>query len=78
MHWGLSGSVDVWGQQGYKWHQGALGTPRGVGVSGEHWEVVRGDWGMSGDVRVSVVHWGAGRECRYSGASRGIGGIRGS
>ena len=23
------------------------------------------------------MHWGAGRECRYSGASMGIGGIRG-
>ena len=26
--------------------------------------------------RVSGVYWGAGRECRYSGARRGIGGIR--
>ena len=32
---------------------------------------------LSGSVGVSGVHWGAGRECRYSGASRGIGGIRG-
>ena len=23
------------------------------------------------------MHWGAGRECRYSGVSRGIGGTRG-
>ena len=33
--------------------------------------------GPSGGVGVSGVHWGAGRECRCSGASRGIGGIRG-
>ena len=26
--------------------------------------------------RVSWVYWGAGRECRYSGARRGIGSIR--
>ena len=26
---------------------------------------------------MSQVYWGAGRECRYSGARRGIGGIRG-
>ena len=24
------------------------------------------------------MYWGAGRECRYSGARRGIGGIRGN
>ena len=28
-------------------------------------------------VGVSGMHWGTGRECRYSGASRGISGIRG-
>ena len=26
---------------------------------------------------MSGVNWGAGRECRYSGARRGMGGIRG-
>ena len=27
--------------------------------------------------RVSGVYWGVGRDCRYSGARRGIGGIKG-
>ena len=27
--------------------------------------------------RVSGVYWGVVRECRYSGARRGVGGIRG-
>ena len=33
--------------------------------------------GASGDVGVSGMYWGAGRECRYSRTRRGIGGIRG-
>ena len=54
-------------QQGYWWHQGALGAPRGCrGVR-------RSIRGVEG-VRDAL---GAGRECRYSGASRGIGSIRG-
>ena len=39
------------------------GAPRGC----------RGFW-PSGGV---MMHWGAGRKCRYSGASMNIGGIRG-
>ena len=31
----------------------------------------------SGGVEGVRVYWGDGRECRYSGARRGIGGIRG-
>ena len=40
----------------------------------------RGCLGLSGGLEAVMgyqVHWGAGRECRYSGASRAIGGIRG-
>ena len=40
-----------------------MGTPRGC-------------WGPLGDIR-DVGCIGAGRECRFSGARRGIGGIRG-
>ena len=36
-----------------------------------------GPVGASGDVGVSEVYSGAGRNCRYSGTRRGIGGIRG-
>ena len=35
---------------------------------------IKGHWGVSGDVRSLL---GASRECRYSGARRGIDGIRG-
>ena len=42
-------------------HQGALGAPMGC------WGLL---WGCQGCI-------GAGRACRYSGARRGIGGIRG-
>ena len=46
----------------------ASGTPRGChGVFGPH----QGDWDHQGIM-------GAGRECKYSGASIGIGGIRDS
>ena len=31
---------------------------------------------VSGALGPSGVHWGADRECRYSGASKGISGIR--
>ena len=54
-----------WGASRYRWHQGA---PRGVGVLGRC-------WGSSGSVRGTL---GACRECTYSGASMGIGGIGGS
>ena len=32
---------------------------------------------MTGGVGASGIYWGAGRDCRYSGASKGTGGIRG-
>ena len=32
--------AEIVGAQGYRWHQGALGAPWGVGVSGVHWELV--------------------------------------
>ena len=42
-------------------------------MSGRHWEPL-GAFGPSGGVRGAL---GADWECRYSGASRSIGGIRG-
>ena len=50
-----------------RWHKEALRAPWGVG----------GIRGSLGGVGVSGVYWGPSRECRYSGARRGIGGIRG-
>ena len=38
---------------------------------------IRGCQMASGGVGVSGGVWGAGRECRYSAARRGVGGIRG-
>ena len=49
-------------QQGYRWHQG-------------HWGL-SGALGLSGGVGGVGLHLGAGRKCRYSGASRGISAIR--
>ena len=62
-------------QQGYRVHQGALGLLQGVRGVGAL-VVITGIGGFRGcrGVRHAL---GAGRECRYSGASRGIGGIRG-
>ena len=50
--------------------KGHWGSPRGFR---ECW----GHLGGIGGVGVLGVYWGAGRECRYSGARRGIGRIRG-
>ena len=57
--------VGTWAQKGYRWYKGALGDPRGVR------ELLGGSGGVRGVL-------GAGRECKYSGARRGIGGIGGS
>ena len=67
---------------GWQWCRWCQGPAGGVGVIGDQQGVYRVSgrcrklWGIM-SVGVSGVHWGAGRECRYSGASRGIGGIRG-
>ena len=50
-------------------HWGMAGSVCPQGSAG-----VSGHWGLVG---VSEVHWGDGRECRDSGACRGIGGIGG-
>ena len=50
-------------------HWGILGCRRCQGILG----ALGGIKGPSGGVRGAL---GAGRECRYSGATRGIGGIR--
>ena len=50
---------------------GGIAAARDVGA-------IRGIFGASGGVGVSRVYWWAGRECRYSGARRGIDGIRGA
>ena len=50
-------------QKGYRWYQGHWGLLWVLGA-------IRGHQGVSG------VYWWAGRECRDSGARRGIGGIR--
>ena len=42
---GQQGVLVLRGQEGYRWHKGALGIPRGVR-------------GLLGCVGVSVVHWG--------------------
>ena len=42
-----------------------------VGSVGGHYGDIRGHQGVSG------MYWGAGRDSRYSGARRGIEGIRG-
>ena len=62
---GLAGSVCTQGQKVWRWHKGAFGLQGGVG---DH----------KGDVRENRCQrcLGAGSECRYSGARRGIGGIR--
>ena len=38
---------------------------------------IRGALGASGDLEGFWVHWGTGKVCRGSGASRGIGGMWG-
>ena len=64
MHWRAGRECMYSGQQGYMWYHGALRGVEGVG----------GHWGQGiGVVRGAL---GAGRECRYSGATIGIGGIR--
>ena len=78
-HWGLSGEIEairgvrgaLEGQQGYRWHHGALRCVGGVHGASEDWEHQGAPRGVRGAL-------GAGRKCRHSGASRGIGGIRGS
>ena len=70
IYWGLAGSVVFRGQKGYRWHKGLWGSPLRC----------RWCWGPVGGIRdVGGVRCvlAAGRECRYSGARRGIGGIRG-
>ena len=41
---GLAGSVGTQGPEGYRWHKGALGDPRGVDASG----TIRGCRGVRG------------------------------
>ena len=66
---GLAGSVHSRGPEWYRWHQVALGAPRGSRNLGGCYEASGG----VGGVRCVL---GVGRECRYSGARRGIGDIR--
>ena len=42
----------------------SIGVIRGIGAP-------RGCWGLLGALGVSGVHWGTGREYRFSGARRG-------
>ena len=67
VYWGLAWTLGTQGPEGYR-ASGVLGAARGVGG---HYGVSMGHKGVKG------VYLGAGRECRYSGARRGIGGIRG-
>ena len=76
-YWGIRGLV--WGVEGIKGPSGDVGVHWGlagsVGAQGVIGSVgaSRGCWGHQEVLRVSGVHWGAGRECRGSWASRGIG-----
>ena len=70
---GLVGSVVVQGPAGYRWHHRHWGLPEGVGMSGGIGAIREVSVGFQG---VSGVHQGDHRECRYSGASMHIGGIR--
>ena len=66
----LGGVQGVGRPEGYRKHQGywgLLGSAGGVGSC----------QGVSGGVKSVRSVLGAGRDCRYSGARRGIGGIRG-
>ena len=64
MHWELTGSVGTQGPAGYWWHQGA---PMGCRVSG--------DIGAIRECQGCIGGW---QGVQVLGASRGIGGIRGS
>ena len=67
VYWGLAGTVDSQGPEGVYGHQGALGVPRGIGaiLGVSDFRGCRGCWGVLG----------AGRDSRYSGAKRDIGGL---
>ena len=64
MYWGMAWSV---GTQ----------EPDGVWGMREHWDTPRGVVGPLGGIRGCQGGIGAGREYRYLGTRRGIGGIRG-
>ena len=72
MYWGVRGVLGAGrkcrysGQEGYRWHKGVLGAPRGVAGVGGCYGSIRGAWGLAGSIgtqgpegyRWHKGHWG--------------------